>query len=117
MAACLHHRRGALRRVLALEDAAADEDAIAAELHEEPDVGGGGEAARGEGDHGQPARVADLLDELDGDAQLLRRDRGEAGVSGEGSEATASRLLASSRRPSASCPTAILARGKMSGHL
>ena len=67
-----HHRARARRRVLALEDARADEDAVDAELHQHRDVGGGGEAAGGEGDDGEAAVGAHLLDELDGDAELLR---------------------------------------------
>ena len=36
---------------------------VAAELHQQADVGGRGEAARGKGDHGQPAGGAHLLAE------------------------------------------------------
>mmetsp|Transcript_18208 Transcript_18208/g.37084 ORF Transcript_18208/g.37084 Transcript_18208/m.37084 type:complete len:234 (+) Transcript_18208:279-980(+) len=66
-----YHRRCALRRVLALEYAAADEDAVTAQLHEQADVGGRGEASRGESDHWQAAGVTDLLDQLDRHTELL----------------------------------------------
>ncbi|OIC69423.1 hypothetical protein A7L26_18145 [Acinetobacter baumannii] len=41
----LHDGAGAARGVAALEDAGADEDAVAAELHHEGSVGGGGHTA------------------------------------------------------------------------
>ena len=48
--------RGALR-VLGLEDARADEDALGAQLHHQRGVGRGGDAAGGEVHHGQLARA------------------------------------------------------------
>src|SRR5450759_86116 len=76
---------GALLRILALEDAGADKDALRAELHHEGGVGGRGDAAVGEVD---PLELAVLIHPADqlagrgqllgGDVQLVRIERGEA---------------------------------------
>ncbi|PUZ68123.1 hypothetical protein GQ55_2G000300 [Panicum hallii var. hallii] len=55
---------GAARRVAALEDAGADEDAVAAELHHERGVGGRGDSPRGELDDGEAAQLLGLHDEV-----------------------------------------------------
>lgn len=69
-----YHCSCAAGRVLALEDARADKHTVHAKLHQQPDVSRGGQPARGEGDHRQPAGPADLLDQLDRDTHLLGID-------------------------------------------
>lgn len=61
----------ALGGVAALEDAGADEDAVAAELHHEGGVGGGGDAAGGELDDGEAAELLGLHDEVVGGGEVL----------------------------------------------
>ena len=58
-------------RVVALEDAAADEHRLRAELHHERGVGRGGDAARAEQRDRELAALGDLLHEVDRRAQLL----------------------------------------------
>ena len=60
----LNNRPGALRGIAALENAGADEDAVAAELHHERGVGGGGDSAGGEVDNGEAAKLLGLHDEV-----------------------------------------------------
>ena len=62
---------GALGGVAALEDAGTDEDAVAAELHHEGGVGGGGDAAGGEVDDGKAAELLGLHDEVVGGGDTL----------------------------------------------
>ena len=62
---------GPRRRVVALEDAGADEDGLGAELHGERGVGRGGDAAGAEQRHGQPAGLGDLLHQRQRRLQLL----------------------------------------------
>mmetsp|Transcript_81372 Transcript_81372/g.178903 ORF Transcript_81372/g.178903 Transcript_81372/m.178903 type:complete len:347 (+) Transcript_81372:290-1330(+) len=69
-----NHGPSALGRVGALEDARANEDAIDAEGHEHANVGRGGQTTGCEGDDRQAAGRANLFDELDADALLLRVD-------------------------------------------
>src|SRR5665647_2608480 len=76
---------GALLRILALEDAGADKDALRAELHHEGGVGGRGDAAGAEVDHRELAILGHPADQLvgrrqllGGDVQLVRIERGEA---------------------------------------
>ena len=58
--------------VARLEDARADEDAVGAELHAERRVGGGRDAAGGEGDDRQPAVLGHPAHELVRRLQVLR---------------------------------------------
>mmetsp|Transcript_68940 Transcript_68940/g.202373 ORF Transcript_68940/g.202373 Transcript_68940/m.202373 type:complete len:248 (-) Transcript_68940:570-1313(-) len=67
----LDDRPGALRRLRGLEDAAADEDAVDAQLHAEGGVRGRGHATGGEVDHGKLAVLLDLLEEVQGRPHLL----------------------------------------------
>ena len=69
----LDDRLRALRRVAALEDAGADEHAVAAELHHERRVGRGRDAARREVHDRQLAVLGDPLHELVRRLQLLGR--------------------------------------------
>lgn len=64
---------GALRRVAGLEDPAPHEDAVAAELHHEGGVGGGGDAAGGEVDDGEAAQLGRLPQQGGVDAELARQ--------------------------------------------
>ena len=54
-----------------LEDARPDEDAVAAELHEERDVGGRGQPARRERHHRQPTRPTRLPHDLKRDLKMI----------------------------------------------
>ena len=67
----LDDRLGAPRRVAALEDTAADEDAIRAELHHERGVGRGRDAARAEEHHRQLPVLRDLAHEIVRRAEFL----------------------------------------------
>lgn len=68
---------GALGRVARLEDAAADEDAVAAELHHEGGVGRRGHTAGRKVDYRQPAQLGRLLEQGGVDLELAgeRADR------------------------------------------
>lgn len=61
---------GALGRVARLEDAAADEDAVAAQLHHESGVGRGGNTTGGKVDDGETAQLGGLAQQLDVDLEL-----------------------------------------------
>ena len=67
----LDDRPRARRRIVALEDAGADEAAVGAELHHHRRVGGRRDAAGGEHHHGQAAELGGRLDELVRRAQVL----------------------------------------------
>ncbi|CAM0904951.1 unnamed protein product [Alopecurus aequalis] len=67
----LHDGAGAARGVAALEDARADEDTVAAELHHEGRVCGRGNPAGGELDDGQAAELLGLHDEVVGRGDAL----------------------------------------------
>ena len=70
----LDDRVGHPGRILALEDARPDEDALGAELHHERRVGRGADAAGDEVDDRQLAVRGDVLDQLVRRAELLGRD-------------------------------------------
>ena len=70
----LHDRARPRGRVAGLEDAAADEHAVGAELHHHRGVGRGRDAAGGEQHDGQRAGLGDLVDQLVRRLQLLGRD-------------------------------------------
>ena len=57
--------------VLGLEDARAHEHALGAEPHHQRGVGRGGDAAGGEHDHRQPARLGHVADQVERRLQLL----------------------------------------------
>ena len=67
----LDDRARSLLRIRRLEDAAADEHCLCAELHHERRVGRGRDAARGEQRDGQFAAFGDLFDEVDRRAEFL----------------------------------------------
>lgn len=62
----------ALDRVAGLEDAAADKDTVAAELHHERGISRGGNTAGGEVDNGQTAQLGGLLEKRGVDLELPR---------------------------------------------
>lgn len=66
----LHDGARPLGGVARLEDAGADEDAVAAQLHHQRRVRGGGHAASREVDHRQAAQGLGLADQVDGGADL-----------------------------------------------
>jgi hypothetical protein len=68
---CLDDGAGAARGVAALEDARADEDAVASELHHERGVGGRGDTPRGELHDGEAAQLLGLHDEVVGRGDAL----------------------------------------------
>ena len=74
MRCCLDDRTRRPCRILALEDAGADEDALRAQMHGECRVGGRGDPAGHEVDHRQLAVGGDILDQLVGRLQVLGRD-------------------------------------------
>ena len=77
VAARLHHSTGPLGRILSLEDTTSDEHAVAAQLHQKGNIGGGREATGREGDHRKAANLLGLLDEVDWDLWGGReRERG-----------------------------------------
>lgn len=61
---------GALLGITGLEDARADEDTVAAQLHHERRVGGRGNTTGGEVDHGETALLGGLAQKLVRDLQL-----------------------------------------------
>jgi hypothetical protein len=67
----LHDGARPARGVAALEDAGADEDAVASELHHERGVGRGGDSPRGELDDGEAAQLLGLHDEVVGCGDAL----------------------------------------------
>src|SRR5450759_3031731 len=69
----LDDRLGALGRIAGLEDAGADEHAVAAELHHERGVSRGRDAAGGEVDDRELPILGDPLDDLVGRLQVLGR--------------------------------------------
>ena len=73
----------ARRRIVALEDARADEHRLRAELHHERGVGGRGDPARAEQRNRELAELGDLVDELDRRPQLLG-PREQLGLVGDG---------------------------------
>lgn len=70
----LNNGLGALLRVAALEDAAANEHTITAQLHHQRRIGGGGHAARGKVDDGQALQLGRLLEQVEGGADFLGKD-------------------------------------------
>ncbi len=70
-----HNGLGAFRRVFALEDARANEDAVHAELHHQGGVRRRRHTARGEVHDRQTAFLRDLLHELVGSLHLLRSNK------------------------------------------
>jgi len=71
MSDCLNNGSSAFGGVTALEYAGPNEDAIAAKLHHERSVGGGGHATCGEVDDGEAAELLGLHDEVVGRGDVL----------------------------------------------
>lgn len=61
---------GTLSRVARLEDAAADEDTVAAKLHHEGSIGGGGNTTGSKVDDGQAAQLGSLAQKLNVNLEL-----------------------------------------------